>query len=84
MHRLWINLCLESVGWSARASMASKFVQSTPGLFSYLSALAAGAPLGEAVAVAGLDQSALVHALGFVFQEALVCAVTLKVGHSAP
>jgi hypothetical protein len=54
-----------------------------PGLFTYLSALAAGAPLGEAVTVAGLDQSALVHALGFVFQEALVCAVTLKVDHSA-
>ncbi len=54
-----------------------------PGVFSYLSALAAGAPLGEAVNVAGLDQAALVHALGFVFQEALVCAVTLKVGHSA-
>jgi len=55
----------------------------TPGVFSYISALAAGAPLGEAVAIAGLDQSALVHALGFVFQEALICAVTLKVGHSA-
>jgi hypothetical protein len=49
-----------------------------PQVFSYLSALAAGAPLGEAVSVAGLDQSALVHALGFVFQEALVCAVALK------
>jgi hypothetical protein len=55
----------------------------TPGVFSYISALAAGAPLGEAVAIAGLDQSALVHALGFVFQEALICAVTLKVGLSA-
>ena len=54
-----------------------------PGVFSYLSALAAGAPLGEAVSTAGLDQTALVHALGFVFQEALVCAVTLKVGNSA-
>ena len=54
-----------------------------PGVFSYLSALAAGAPLDEAVNVAGLDQSGLVHALGFVFQEALVCAVTLKVGHAA-
>jgi hypothetical protein len=53
------------------------------GVFSYLSALAAGAPLGEAVTVAGLDQSTLVHALGFVFQEALVCAVTLKIAHSA-
>jgi len=54
-----------------------------PGLFSYLSALSAGAPLGEAVNSAGLDQDALVHALGFVFQEALVCAVTLKAGISA-
>jgi hypothetical protein len=54
------------------------------GVFSYLSALTAGAPLGEAVSSAGLDQSALVHALSFVFQEALVCAVTLKIGHSAP
>ena len=54
-----------------------------PAVFSYLSALGAGAPLGEAVSTAGLDQSALVQRLGFVFQEALVCAVTLKVGHSA-
>ena len=53
------------------------------GVFSYLSALAAGAPLGEAVSIAGLDQAALVHALGFVFQESLVSAVTLKVGQSA-
>lgn len=54
-----------------------------PTLFSYLSALAAGAPLGEAVSIAGLDQEALVHALGFVFKEALVCAVSLKVGNTA-
>jgi len=50
-----------------------------PYLFSYLSALAAGAPLGEAVSAAGLDQDTLVHALGFVFSEALVCEVTLRV-----
>jgi len=54
-----------------------------PKVFSYLSALAAGAPLGVAVSTAGLDQSALVHALGFVFQETLVCAVTLKVAPPA-
>jgi len=48
-----------------------------PAVFSYLSALSAGAPLGEAVSVAGLDQHALVHALGFVFQEALVCGVAI-------
>jgi len=49
-----------------------------PYLFSYLSALAAGAPLGEAVSAAGLDQEALVRALGFVFSDALVCEVTLN------
>jgi hypothetical protein len=54
-----------------------------PRRFSYLSALAAGAPLGEAVTLSGLDQAGLVSALGFVFAEGLVCAVTLKVGTSA-
>jgi len=48
-----------------------------PRLFSYLSALAAGAPLGEAVSTSGLDQEALVTSLGFVFSENLVCAVRL-------
>jgi hypothetical protein len=46
-----------------------------PRLFSYLSALAAGAPLGDAITTAGLDQSGLVAALGFVFTEGLACAV---------
>jgi hypothetical protein len=46
-----------------------------PRLFSYLSALAAGAPLGDAIATAGLDQAGLVSALGFVFTEGLVCGV---------
>jgi len=45
------------------------------GLFSYLSALSAGAPLGEAIAAAGFDQTALVNALGFVFNEGLICSV---------
>jgi len=52
--------------------------QLEPGLFSYLSALTAGAPLGEAVSTAGLDQEALVRALGFVFNEGLVRAVSLN------
>jgi hypothetical protein len=47
-----------------------------PSLFSYLCALSAGAPLGEAISTAGLDQQGLVNALGFVFSENLVCAVT--------
>ena len=54
-----------------------------PHLFSCLSALAAGAPLGESVTIAGLDQETLVHALGFVFSEGLVCAVTMKIGATA-
>ncbi|MEO8018303.1 MAG: DNA-binding domain-containing protein [Pseudomonadota bacterium] len=53
-----------------------------PRLFSYLSALAVGAPLGEAVSTSGLDQQGLMTALGFVFNEALVCAVSL--GAAAP
>ena len=54
--------------------------QLTPGPFSYLSALRAGAPLGEAISSAGLDQEGVVSALGFVFAEGLVCA--LKDGRS--
>ena len=46
-----------------------------PRLFSYLSALSAGAPLVDAIAAAGLDQAGLVNALGFVFTEGLVCSV---------
>jgi hypothetical protein len=47
----------------------------TPALFSYLSALAAGATLGEAVATAALDEAGLLDALRFAFAEALVCGV---------
>ncbi len=57
--------------------------QVEPRLFSYLSALAAGAPLGKAISSAGLDQDGLVNALGFIFNEALVCAVSSKAGTSA-
>ena len=46
-----------------------------PHLYSYLSALGAGAPLGRAISTAGLDQPALVSALGFLFSEHLVCQV---------
>lgn len=44
-------------------------------LFSYLSALSAGAPLGDAIGSAGLDQEGVVSALGFVFNEGLVSAL---------
>jgi hypothetical protein len=44
-------------------------------VFSYICALAAGAPLGEAIVAAGFDQAALVAGLGFVFSEGLVCSV---------
>jgi hypothetical protein len=49
-----------------------------PQLFTFLSALAAGAPLGEAVTTAGPGQEELVRALGFVFSENLVCGVSLE------
>jgi len=47
-----------------------------PRLFSYLYALKAGAPLGEAIATAGLDQPGLITSLGFIFSENLVSSVT--------
>lgn len=46
-----------------------------PSLFSYLSALAARAALGEAVAAAKLDEAGLLEALRFTFAESLVCGV---------
>lgn len=46
-----------------------------PALFSYVSALAAGAPLGEAMAVADFDEAGLLDALRFTFVEAIVCGV---------
>lgn len=49
-----------------------------PRLFSYLSALADGATLGESMDVAGLDESSLLSSLAFVFSDALVTAVALK------
>lgn len=49
--------------------------QLEPGPFSFLFALRAGAPLGEAISSAGLDQEGVVSALGFVFAEGLVCAL---------
>jgi len=46
-----------------------------PDLFSYLSALAAGATLGEAMTRAGLDGPRLARALGHAFGEELVTGV---------
>jgi hypothetical protein len=51
-----------------------------PRLFSYLSALAAGAPLGAAITTAGLDQQGLLNALAFLFAEHLVRQVRLETG----
>ena len=48
------------------------------GLFSFLSALAGGSSLGDAMSTAALDGRALTDALGFVFREGLVCALTLN------
>jgi hypothetical protein len=52
-----------------------EIVRLSPSLFSYLSALQAGAPLAEAMTTAGLDEAGLLSALQFMFAEKLVCEV---------
>jgi hypothetical protein len=47
-----------------------------PDLFSYLSALAAGATLGAAMSHAGLDGPRLTQVLGYLFSEELVTGVS--------
>jgi hypothetical protein len=47
-------------------------------LFSYLSALAAGRTLGEAMAHAGLDGARLTQVLGYLFSEELVTGVSVR------
>jgi hypothetical protein len=49
-----------------------------PDLFSYLSALATGRTLGEAMAHAGLDGPRLTQVLGYLFSEELVTGVTVR------
>ncbi len=46
------------------------------GLVSFLSALASGATLGDAMSSAALDGRALTDALAFVFRERLVCSLS--------
>lgn len=53
-----------------------------PPLFSYLSALADGANLGEAMTAGGLDEAGLLAALQFSFAEGLICGASLP-GYSA-
>ena len=48
-----------------------------PAIFSWVSALAQGLNLGEAVAAAGLDEQGLLSALRFGFAAELVCDVSL-------
>jgi hypothetical protein len=47
-------------------------------LFSFLSALHRGAPLGQAMTAAPLDEGALLQSLAFVFNEELVCSLALS------
>jgi hypothetical protein len=47
-----------------------------PDLFSYLSALAGGATLGQAMSVAGVDGPRLAQVLGHVFGAGLVTGLT--------
>jgi len=49
-----------------------------PGLFSFLSTLAGGAPLGDAVSFAEMDATALTNALAFLFNEGLVRSVAMR------
>ena len=46
-------------------------------LFSFVSALHRAASLGEAMTSAPLDEGALVRSLAFVFNEGLVCSLSL-------
>jgi hypothetical protein len=46
-----------------------------PRLFSFLSVLAEGQTLGEAMSRAVLDEAGLLRQLQFLFAEELVCAV---------
>ena len=62
-------------------SESLKVARLPPGLFSYLCALHGGAPLGAAIEVAEFDETALMSALAFVFNEKLVTAVTLNPSH---
>ena len=48
-----------------------------PDLFSYLSALARGSSLGEAMALTGLDGPRLTQVLGYAFGEELVAGLAL-------
>jgi hypothetical protein len=45
-------------------------------LFSHVSALAAGLPLGEAFTAAQLDEPGLLSALRFIFAQGLVCGIS--------
>jgi len=47
-------------------------------LFSFICALHRAAPLGEAMNSAPLDEGALVQSLAFVFNEGLVCSLSLS------
>lgn len=55
-----------------------------PGLHSYLYALAGGVQLGDAIELSGFDEASLLGALGFVFTEGLVTAVTLQAASRPP
>jgi hypothetical protein len=49
-----------------------------PSMFSFLSALAGGRALGDAMTRAALDEAALTESLRFVFSQGLVCSVTVN------
>jgi hypothetical protein len=54
----------------------------TSDLFSYLSALQAGSPLGEAMARGGLNDAGLLRGLQLLFEEQMVCSVRVALYRS--
>jgi len=49
-----------------------------PKLFSFLSALAKGTPLGDAMTFVGFDEHELLDALAFLFRQGLVCSLSVR------
>ena len=78
MRRLWINPWVLSRVWSVARIDSPEIRRLDPALFSFLCALQAGHPLGEAVARSSLDLGSLTQALEFVFNEGLVSSLTLS------
>ena len=76
----------QSVGYECGMALsradAVEVARLSPDVFSYLSALSAGATLGAAMTQTGLDGARLTQVLGHVFTEGLVTGVSLDAAPS--